>query len=133
MTGPEGTRGMAGPSGLVGMTGLERPVWMTGLERPVGVTGLERPVGVTGSRGAEGPEGSGGPEGVEGPTGRGPGTAGPCGLAWPPRSLELPDTIGLPVTFAVSARGLFPWLRHVLLGPVAYRRSVCRGRGPTPP
>ena len=87
---------MAGPSGLVGMTGLERPVGMTGLERPVGMTGLERPVGMTGS---------GGPGGA---AGRGPGTAGPCGLAWPPRSLELPDTMGLPVTFAVSARGLFP-------------------------
>ena len=76
--------GMAGPSGLVGMTGSERPVGITG---------------------AEGPEGA---EGAEGAGGRGPGTAGPCGLAWPPRSLELPDTIGLPVTFAVSARGLFP-------------------------
>ena len=82
------------------------------------------PSGLVGITGSEGPEG---------PAWRGPGTAGPRGPAWPPRSLELLDTIGLPVTFAVSARGLFPWLRHVVQGPVAYRRSVYRAPGPTPP
>jgi hypothetical protein len=54
-----------------------------------------------------------GPGGGGGLARLGPGTAGPGGLAWPPRSLELQDTIRLPVTFAVSARGLFLWLHHV--------------------
>ena len=80
-----------------------------------------------------GPGKPGGPGGPAEPASRGPGTAGPCGRARPPRSLVLQDTIRLPVTFAVSALGLSPWLRHVWPGPGAYRRSVCPGPGPVPP
>ena len=64
---------------------------------------------------------------------RGLGAKRPRGLAWPPRSFAGGDTIRLPVTFAVSGLGPFPWPHHVLPGPGACRRSACRGRGPAPP
>jgi len=37
----------------------------------------------------------------------------PRDLAWPRRSLAREDTIRLPVTFAVSGLGPFPWPHHV--------------------
>ena len=64
---------------------------------------------------------------------RGLGAKRPRGLAWPPRSFAGGDTIRLPVTFAVSGPGPFPWPHHVLPGPGACRRSACRGRDPAPP
>ena len=65
--------------------------------------------------------------------GRGLGAKRPRGLAWPPRSFAGGDTILLPVTFAVSRPGLFPWPRHAWPGPGACRRSACHGRAPVPP
>jgi hypothetical protein len=63
--------------------------------------------GTAGLAGAAGPDAAG--RGAAGPDAAGfPGAAGSRGLAWPPRSLPAEDTIRLPVTFAVSARGPFP-------------------------
>src|SRR5580693_4063350 len=47
------------------------------------------------------------------------GTKGRRGLGWPPRSLAGGDTIRLPVTFAVSAPGPFPWPHPAWPGPDA--------------
>ncbi len=49
----------------------------------------------------------------ETPLSRGRGAKRPRGLAWPRRSLAGEDTIRLPVTFAVSGLGPFPWPHHV--------------------
>ena len=145
---PTGPLGLEGPLGLKEPLELERsvgsagrgpagPVEPTG-PGPVGPAGRgpAGPVEPTGpgpvepaGRGPAGPVEPAGLAGSAGPAGRGPGTAEPRGRAWPPRSLELQDTIRLPVTFAVLVRGLFPWLHHVVLGPAVYRRSVCPGPG----
>jgi hypothetical protein len=114
---------MTGPPRLGGATVVTGPPRLGGITGVTGLSGLMGPSGLVGMTGSDGPEG---------PDCRGSGTAGSRGLAWPPRSLELQDTIRLPVTFAVSARGLFPWLHPVVLGLAAYRRSVCRGPDPTP-
>jgi hypothetical protein len=144
VTGPPGARadGPAGPEGA-GTEGPPGPK-ETGADGPAGSggagptgagvsgsAGMAAAVGSSGLRGSA--LGSKGSAGLDGLVWRGPGATEPRGLAWPPRSLELQDTIRLPVTFAVSARGLFPWLRHAELGPAAYRKSVCREPGPVPP
>jgi hypothetical protein len=135
LTGPSGLTGpvvLNGPE-LMGPLGVTGPAGATGPVRRSGLTGLKGSAGLTGLVGPSGLVELKGSSGTAGLGGGGPGTTGSRGLAWPPRSLELRDTMRLPVTFAVSARGLFLWLRHVELGPVAYRTSACRGPGPAPP
>jgi hypothetical protein len=126
MAGTEPSGPVESPGETGGMEGME-PSGLVELMRS-GVSGVSGTCGGARTSGRSGT--SGGPGGS---ARRGPGTAVPRGLAWPPRSLELQDTIRLPVTFAVSARDQSLWLRHVVLGPVAYRKSVCREPGPAPP